>query len=162
MAAKEMNFREIEPELMKPEALTDYIVKTHHKYLKKALPETHALFLIILKVHGPNHPELFEVFKLFGRLKTDMEQLMIREEMMLFPAIEDGDKAAAGALAAGIIKEHTGVVGLLKKIRAASHNYALPSDACESYTKLYKTIPEIEEDVRQQFQIEKDFLKREL
>ena len=143
---------------MKPEALTAHIVSTHHKYLKKVLPEIYALFMTVLRVHGANHPELYEVFRLFGTLKTELDQHLIREEMLLFPAIEDGEKAKAAGLSAGIRDEHESFARLLGKIRKANHDYALPSDACESYTGLYKTIQEIEADIHQHIHLENDIL----
>jgi len=151
--AEKPNFTE-----MKPGELTDYIISTHHAYLKKTLPETYSLFMKVLRVHGEHHPELYEVFSLFGELKTDLDQHLIKEEMLLFPAIEDGDKTKAAGLIARIKDEHTGLEKLFGRIKAASHNYSLPPDACQSYTGLYKTIKEMEDDIHQLLHLENDIL----
>jgi len=151
--SKEINFLD-----MKPEALAEYIVTTHHDHLRKALPETYTLFLKILRVHGPNHFELYDVFKLFGAMKTELDQHLIKEEVILFPEIADRNSKKITRLAPKIMDEHEKVGELLEKIRTINHDYALPSDACMSYTNLYKTMQEIEDDIHQHIHLENNIL----
>lgn len=147
---------------MAPAALAEYIVAAHHAYLKRILPETYALFLKVLRVHGANHPELYEVFKLFGALKTDLDQHLIREEEILFPKLADRGGAELDSLAAEILEEHENVGALLDKIRATNRDYALPPDVCRSYTNLYQTMREIEDDIHQHIHLENNILLKGL
>ena len=141
-----------------PEALADYIVTTHHEYLKKVLPETYDLFLKILGVHGVNHPELYEVFKLFGTMKMDLDQHLIREEIILFPEIADRGSKKVIKTTKEILDEHEDVAELLEKIRAVNHDYALPLDACMSFKALYQSMQEIETDLHQHIHLENNIL----
>jgi len=143
---------------MKPEALAEYIVTTHHDYLRKTLPETYTLFLKVLRVHGVHHAELYDVFKLFAALKTELDQHLVMEESLLFPEIADRGSKKVLSLAARAADEHENAGGLLEKIRAINHDYALPSDACMSYTNLYKTMREIEDDIHQHIHLENNIL----
>ncbi|NLE68534.1 MAG: DUF542 domain-containing protein, partial [Lentisphaerae bacterium] len=70
---------------MSPEVLSAYIEDTHHDYLRRALPRIEQLLAKVLRAHGANHRELFEVSGLFGRLKSDLEQHLVKEEVLLFP-----------------------------------------------------------------------------
>ncbi|PKM48110.1 MAG: iron-sulfur cluster repair di-iron protein, partial [Firmicutes bacterium HGW-Firmicutes-6] len=65
--------------------LIDRIIKEHHTYLKAELPIISDLMFKILMVHGDRHPELFEIHKLFGGLKTELEGHLVKEEVQLFP-----------------------------------------------------------------------------
>lgn len=40
-----------------------------------------------MRVHGKNHRELYKIYQLFGKLKTDLEQHMLKEENLLFPIL---------------------------------------------------------------------------
>ena len=150
---REINFQD-----MKPASLADYIVVTHHEYLRKALPETYALFLKVLRVHGAHHPELYPAFKLFGNLKTELEQHLIREETILFPEIAELNEEKVQKLAKEIKEEHESAGELLDQLQAVTNNYALPSDACASFTNLYASLKEIEDDIHQHIHLENNIL----
>jgi len=150
---REVNFLD-----MTPDALAEYIVTTHHEYLRKALPETYDLFLKVLRVHGVNHPELYEVFKQFGAMKIDLDPHLIREEVVLFPEISDRGSKKVIKLAKELHEEHENVAVLMEKIREINHNYTLPSDACMSFKGLYQSMQEIEEDIHQHIHLENNIL----
>lgn len=81
---KRENFRE-----MKSGELIGYIVAAHHAYLQKALPEIGELTAKIMRAHGPNHPELFRVHKLFSSLRAELEFRHIHlENNILFKRYE--------------------------------------------------------------------------
>jgi regulator of cell morphogenesis and NO signaling len=145
---------------MAPEDLTRHIEATHHEYLRHALPEVDELFLKVLKAHGVNHPELFEVYKLFGRLKAELNQHLIKEEALLFPALTRGDEAYA--LAAEIMAEHEGAGALLEAMRSVSSDYAVPADACMTYRRVYALLPELEADLHQHIHLENNILMKDL
>lgn len=51
---------------MSPPVLSAYIEDTHHDYLRRVLPEIGQLMLAVIRAHGKNHHELFEVYRLLG------------------------------------------------------------------------------------------------
>jgi len=58
--------------------LIDYIINTHHVFLRKTLPRLSELTTKILRVHGYS-------------LKAELEQHLIKEEEILFPVIREYD-----------------------------------------------------------------------
>lgn len=150
-------------ESMSPVVLSTYIEDTHHGYLRKALPETAELLATILRVHGKNHPELFEAYKLFGQLKTDLEQHLLKEETMLFPDFEDAsaNEKAIAELTKTIISEHEAAGDLLVKLREATEDYTLPEDACGTFARTYEMLEEIESDLHQHIHLENNILLKE-
>jgi regulator of cell morphogenesis and NO signaling len=148
---------------MSVEALTDYIEDTHHSYLREALPDIADLLSTILRVHGMNHKELFEVYKIFGTLKTDLEQHLLKEEAMLFPTMEEGTgkEAEIKELATEIIREHEGAGALLERLRAITKDYQVPADACGTFAKTYAMLEELEKDLHQHIHLENNILLKE-
>ena len=145
---------------MSPSVLSAYIEDKHHDYLRLVLPEISRLMLSVIRAHGKNHRELFEVYRLFGRLKTDLEQHLVKEETMLFPALaQDGaPNQAIGNLAAEIIDEHEAAGELLAELHKVTGNFAIPPGACQSYRKVYALLPELENDLHQHIHLENNIL----
>jgi regulator of cell morphogenesis and NO signaling len=148
---------------MSVEALTDYIEDTHHSYTREALVDIADLLSTILRVHGKNHKELFEVYKIFGTLKSDLEQHLLKEEAMLFPTMEEGvgKEAEIKELATEIIREHEGAGALLERLRAITKDYQVPADACGTYAKTYAMLEELEKDLHQHIHLENNILLKE-
>jgi len=154
------NFRE-----MKSSELIDYIVNTHHAYLRRALPETGELISKVLRAHGANHQELFNVHKLFNALRTELEQHLIKEEELLFPLISKNDLTPSKELQSQIFKvlkesedEHEGAGDILKELRKITEGYSVPDDGCKSYILAYSMLQEIEGDLFEHIHLENNIL----
>ena len=120
------------------------------------------LFTKVLGVHGAQHPELFQVFKMFGKLKTDLEQHLIKEETMLFPRITELNKAAdLSKLAEEIKEEHETAGDLMEDIRKVNDDYTLPGDACASFKKLYSDLQAAEDDIHEHIHLENNILLKD-
>jgi regulator of cell morphogenesis and NO signaling len=138
---------------LEPPALADDILATHHAYLHEELPLLDALAAKVVSVHGERHPELHDVQRLFVAVRDDLEPHLAKEERVLFPAIH---AIAAGRrdFPFGSIEnpirmmdvEHDRAGELLAELRAATHEYAVPDDACASYRSLYERLAELEHD----------------
>lgn len=148
---------------MAPTSLSTYIEDTHHGYLRRVLPEVAELLNTILRVHGRTHTELFEVYRLFGTLKADLEQHLLKEETMLFPifADEDNNKEEIAKITVDIIGEHEAAGEILEKLREVTNNYQLPEDACATYARAYDMLIEIEKDLHQHIHLENNILLKE-
>jgi regulator of cell morphogenesis and NO signaling len=144
--------------------LSAYIEDTHHDYLRRVLPEISLLMLAVIRAHGKNHRELFEVYRLFGQLKTDLEQHLVKEETMLFPALAQNGtlNQAISDLAAEIIGEHEAAGELLAELHEITDDFAVPPDACQSYKKVYNLLPELENDLHQHIHLENNILLKDL
>ncbi len=145
---------------MSPAVLTAYIEDTHHSYLRRALPEAAALLQTVLKVHGKNHQELFTIYRLFGQLKTDLEQHLVKEETMLFPELGNvgADKAEIIRVTAELVSEHEAAGKILQELRELTNNYTIPEGGCGTYEKAYRLLEEIEADIHQHIHLESNIL----
>jgi regulator of cell morphogenesis and NO signaling len=54
--------------------------------------------------------------------------------------------------------EHDAVGDLLRELREATHDYALPEDACMSYRALYSALQDMEKDLHQHIHLESNVL----
>ncbi|MBV1757032.1 MAG: iron-sulfur cluster repair di-iron protein [Dethiosulfatibacter sp.] len=144
---------------MKSAELSLYIENTHHTYLKETLPVISDLLNQILKVHGKNHNELYDIHKNFGLLKTDLDQHLIKEETILFPLLREGtNKAEISRYINEILQEHEVVGDALRKIRKASNKYTVPEDGCDTYRQTYKMLEELQNDLHQHVHLENNIL----
>jgi len=151
--------------------LADYIVNTHHTYVRKHLPDIRAYADKVNKVHGKAHPELNKVHQLVEVINTDFMAHMPKEEDVLFPYIKHlvtakNNPSAFKKAAFGTVKspinmmelEHETVGNALEEIRKITNNYMLPSDACASYTLLFRMLDEFEEDTHLHIHLENNIL----
>ena len=162
--ANQVDFRK-----MSPGELIDYIVNTHHVFVKRVLPELSELTTKILRVHGPNHSDLFKVHKLFHNLKTELEQHLIKEEEILFPMIKEYDEKPSNELFSRINTvmketedEHETAGGVLKELRKVTQEYNVPEDGCSTYCKTFEKLQELEADLFQHIHLENNILFRQL
>ena len=149
--------------------LIDYIINKHHVFLKKTLPEISELATTILRVHGPNHTDLFQVHKLFHMLKTDLDQHLIKEEGILFPMIKEYALAPSDAnlakIRAQVVEtedEHVAAGGVLKDLRNLTQDYQVPADGCTTYRKTFKKLQEFESDLFQHIHLENNILFKQI
>ncbi len=147
---------------MSTAALSAYIEDIHHSYLRIALPEIAGILNTVLRVHGKNHRELYDLYSLFGRLRGELEQHLLKEETLLFPAFlnEDENHGELASLAAIIIKEHEAAGELLMQMRRITKDYTLPPDACGSYHKVFDMLMHMESDLHQHIHFENNILLR--
>ena len=140
--------------------LADYVVNTHHNYVRKYLPEITAYSNKVAKVHGAHHPELHSINTLVDRVNEELSAHMVDEENILFPRVKEIVNAQKNNLPYSITereslekmieeteKEHDSVGRAMEEIRSLSQNYAIPEDACTSYKLLFKMLEEFESDL---------------
>ncbi|MDD3723700.1 MAG: iron-sulfur cluster repair di-iron protein [Lutibacter sp.] len=151
--------------------LVDYIVNTHHRYIRKQLPDITTYANKVLEVHGNKHPELIEINQRVKAVNSKLIDHLGREEKTLFPYIKELARAdkntqlpqathfnAIQDVVGNHENEHEGVGENLNTIRKLASNYALPEDACASYTLLYRMLDEFEEDIQLHIHLENNIL----
>ncbi|MBL0308285.1 MAG: iron-sulfur cluster repair di-iron protein [Bacteroidetes bacterium] len=154
-----------------PDFLADYIVNTHHSYVKKNLPDIRGYADKVARVHGGRHPELLPINKLVEDIYEEFSGHMMKEEQVLFPLIKQMVKAietnqplttsGIGSVDSPIRmmeSEHELVGNYMAEIRTLSDNYTLPEDACASYSLLFRMLEEFEEDLHIHIHLENNIL----
>ncbi len=154
-----------------PEFLVDYITNAHHSYVRKTLPELAGYSVKVAAVHGQQHPELAAIKELLAEINDELNAHLLKEEKVLFPYIKElataGENAQVPQAAQlGTVQnpinlmemEHELVGKNLDEIRRLSRNYALPQDACASYTLFYKMLDEFENDLHLHIHLENNIL----
>lgn len=146
--------------------LIEYIVNKHHAFLQKKLPEISELVTKILRVHGNNHGEILQkVHRLFHSLKMELEQHLIKEEEVLFPAIKEyeanpdkGKLKKTFSVINEVEDEHEGAGDILKEMRKITFDYNVPDDGCRTYELTFKLLEELEKDLFQHIHLENNIL----
>lgn len=151
--------------------LTDYIINTHHHYVKETTPFIMELANKVAKVHCDQHPETLRVAQLFSQVGADLMLHMSKEERILFPFIKElatvqhqGGSiptSAFGKVSNPIQmmeSEHEQAGEALQTIREITNNFTMPADACNSYTTLYKMLYEYEIDLHRHVHLENNVL----
>jgi regulator of cell morphogenesis and NO signaling len=151
--------------------LADYIEKTHHRYVEEKTQTLLPFLNKLCKVHGANHPELFEINELFMGCAGELAQHMKKEELMLFPFIKKMAKAALseeqiakpqfGTVQnpiAMMMAEHETEGDRFVKIAALTNNYTPPADACNTFRVTYAMLADFEQDLHKHIHLENNIL----
>jgi regulator of cell morphogenesis and NO signaling len=151
--------------------LCDYIVQTHHAYVKNEMPQIYAYLQKVSSKHGETHPELYKISQTFSAVKEEMEGHMKKEETILFPRIKELQKLAdneAAQLQMSIAylqspitlmeQEHDHAGNLLNDIRIFSNGYTPPQDACTTYRLSFAALKAFELDLHQHVHLENNVL----
>lgn len=151
--------------------LCDYIVNTHHSFVKKELPQIYFYLQKVAAKHGERHPELYKIFELFARVKEEMESHMQKEELVLFPRIKELEKFISlqpASLKLNIAylqspitvmeQEHDFAGSTMEEIRNLTGNYTPPADACTTYRLSFESLKAFEEDLHRHVHLENNIL----
>jgi len=151
--------------------LSDYIINTHHRYVRDNITFILEIAQKVARVHGDRHPELVRVAQLFERIGNDLTLHMVKEEKILFPFIKELAQVynSGGMLPSAnfgkisvpiqvMDSEHEQVGGDFETIREITRNYTLPVDACSSYTILFKKLEEYENNLHRHVHLESNIL----
>ncbi|MFN8117887.1 MAG: iron-sulfur cluster repair di-iron protein [Bacteroidia bacterium] len=182
---KQINIKDVESELEKLDYtsasisqnynewsldfLVDFIINTHHKYVKSSLPLLMEYTAKVAKVHGKEHLEVVTIYDLFKEASEELNSHMMKEETILFPYIKqlvNEKKSVNEGCSFGTVKnpirmmehEHDVVGNIFKTIRELSNDYTPPEDACTTYKLSYKKLEEFENDLHQHIHLENNIL----
>ncbi len=150
------------------EFLADYIVNTHHSYVRKSIPDLRSYSNKVAKVHGGSHPELELINQYVQEVCDEMSGHMVSEETIVFPYVKQVASRSNGKSFGEFetIKtpidemeaEHDFVGRRMEEIRRLSKNYTLPADSCASYSFLYNKLQEFESDLFTHIHLENNIL----
>jgi len=153
------------------DVLTDYIEKTHHRYVEEKSTIILTFLNKLKKVHGEKHPELFEINNLFKTSIAELTQHMKKEELLLFPYIKKMvqtsltntaiNKATFGNIENPINMmkhEHENEGERFEKISQLTNDYKPPADACNTYKVTFAMLNEFQEDLHKHIHLENNIL----
>lgn len=150
--------------------LADYIEKKHHRYVEARIKDITPFLQKVVRVHGKQHPELYEIDSLFQSSARELQSHMKKEEMVLFPYIRkmvdikntaDTITPPFGTVMNPIktmMHEHEGEGERFRKIAALTNNYMPPEDACNTYRITYSLLQEFENDLHVHIHLENNIL----
>jgi regulator of cell morphogenesis and NO signaling len=151
--------------------LADYIVNTHHVYLKENDDQIAAYARKIAAVHGAHHPEVIRIAAIFDKIAADMVGHLKEEEELFFPAIKRVETAIiAGATPDAqdretirtsllrLHREHEEIGDAVHEIRHLSKEYAIPDDVCNTFIVTYQKLKEFEADLHKHVHLENNIL----
>lgn len=143
------------------EGAIKHIMENYHKKLSNQLKDLSKLTTTIMKVHGSDHEELFEVHRLFHMLQINMVQHTIRQETRIFPVV----KRYSIRLIDEILDKAIGEINyyrskedntkeILKDLERVTDNYTPPQDGCMTYDRTYELLKELHEDIMSHLELE--------
>lgn len=151
--------------------LIDYILKIHHRGIRRNGASIRVLLDKVVKVHGENHPELYEIRSLFAQAMLALESHLVKEEQVLFPYLYDQidnllNNRPWSAFHCGSVEspiavmedEHSAEGERFHKIIALTHHFTVPSDACESYKLLYSKLHDFAHALFEHIHLENNIL----
>ena len=162
---------DFEPEKLGISELVSYILDKHHEFTRTEMLHLGGLMEKVVWKHGDKHPELHELKENFQLLTSDLISHMRKEEMVLFPYIQDITRASSrgltpllppfGTVANPVHRmqyEHDEAGNILKKMRELTKDYALPDGSCPTFTALYVGLDALEKDLHQHIHLENNVL----
>lgn len=151
--------------------LADYIVNTHHVYLKENDDQIAAYAHKIATVHGAHHPEVIRIAAIFTKIATDMVGHLKEEEEVFFPALkradaartagatpEESDRETIRASLPRLEREHEEIGDAIHEIRRLAKGYAIPDDVCNTFMLTYRKLNEFEDDLHKHVHLENNIL----
>lgn len=154
-----------------PSFLIDYIINTHHQFVRMKIDEIKPFAGKVSRVYGERQPETKEIYELFCVLADEMQEHLESEEQTVFPmirAIAEQYQSGNGISSelsdeykrqnALMEDEHETAGSIMKQIRKLSNDFTPPDDACTTYRILYKNLQAFEEDLHKHVHLENNIL----
>lgn len=151
--------------------LIDYIIRTHHNYVRETIPLLTRLWDKIEEVHGERHPEILDVNAHFKESAGQLTMHMQKEEIVLFPLIKQllqlkqenrsitvGNGASVNHPIAAMVQEHENEGARFELISKLTNNYQVPADACNTLRAAYETLQAFEKDLHRHIHLENNIL----
>lgn len=153
-------------------ALIDHIVRTHHEYLKSELPRLSEMLARVISKHNSKYGRTPErLGEIFEGLYAELESHLKKEEMVLFPMVEQMEAAARAGVSVPashcgsvnnpirvMVHEHDSAGAALAAMREVTGNYAVPEDACNTFRALLHDLQVLEADLHQHIHLENNVL----
>lgn len=143
--------------------LMDHIVQTHHAFMHAELPRISQMVEKVGYAHGAAHgPMLAALAEVFKNLRAEIEEHLVKEEDVTFPAIRQLLAGRMDERVERIVREleheHEVAGAALARLREITRDYALPEDACATFAGLFTALQNLERDLHQHIHLENNIL----
>lgn len=136
--------------------LIQYIIHTHHDFIREEMPRLHALCERMIVTRKLQSPELIDLSRKLRRLSGDLTFHISHTENKVFPyieALERGSRAGAPiaplfaipaeSLIEEVIVGHAPVGEMLRQIEIDTGGFTPREDACPDIIVLYEGLKEL-------------------
>lgn len=151
--------------------LLDYVLKVHHRNIRKNGPRLLELIGKVRSAHAGNHPELAELYLSVEASLSDLEQHLQKEEQVLFPylyalfeASEQGrnlEPMHCGTVANPIRvmrQEHEHEGERYQHIIRLTDHFKLPADGCATYRLMLEELETFVDGLFEHIHIENNLI----
>lgn len=132
------------------EEMINSITDEHHVKEREMLFEIDKILNKILKVHFKNHgEELLKLHKMFGELKTELEEHFVKEEMITFPLMIENKNPSEDTIKKieELESDHEKAGDIIKKMISLTDSFTVPEDGCKTYEKTFKELDKLTKDI---------------
>jgi regulator of cell morphogenesis and NO signaling len=133
--------------------LISHILAKHHSFLKEELPR---LDHLLTKIVNKRYHHLAPALAIFLRLKAELDQHLLKEEMVLFPRIQRLEDVRDPIRM--MEKEHDSAGNALRQLRAATNHFEVPEGVCNTYRAVMASLEELEADLHMHIHLENNVL----
>lgn len=151
--------------------LAEHIERVHHGYVSERTPVLQQYLGKLCKVHGEQHPELFDIALEFDACAGALAAHMKKEELILFPFVTRLELAKREQSAPPVphfgtvenpvkmmMHEHDEEGERFRRIAALSNGYTPPADGCNTYRAAFALLQEFEQDLHRHIHLENNIL----
>jgi regulator of cell morphogenesis and NO signaling len=151
--------------------LAEYIVRTHHRYVKETIPMLTTHLEKVVHKHGSLHPEVQNIQRWFQEIAEELTRHMAKEELILFPYItrlvkaHQNDQNIEQPLFGSIVNpirmmesDHEKAGHTMESIRTASKDFTAPADACTTFRVTYEELHSFDADLHKHVHLENNIL----
>ncbi len=148
-------------------SLIGHILETHHRTVRRELPRLERLIVKMCEAHGSKRPEFIAVRKLVNGLTEELMGHLKKEEVVLFPYIENLESALKSGASlphscfgtvrnpiAMMVQEHEDAGGVLGEIQSRLTDRT----GCPTCLEFFRTLDAFEADLHEHIHLENNIL----
>lgn len=139
--------------------LIDFIRGRYHESHRKDLPALIEAARRVERVHGKKTSCPTGLASLLDQVAAELEQHMMKEEQVLFPAIRAGRRGGPVNMPIRVMtQEHDDHGANLKRLREVATDFAPPPEACATWRALYAGLEKLESELMEHIHLENNVL----
>lgn len=139
-------------------ALVAHILNRYHAVHREQLPELIRLARRVEQVHGDRESCPRGLADHLHAMQQELESHMRKEEMVLFPMIEQGQGRLMASPISVMRSEHDDHGDALRQLEALTQGITTPAGACTTWRALYASLRTFREDLMTHIHLENNVL----
>jgi regulator of cell morphogenesis and NO signaling len=139
--------------------LIDFILRRYHEPLRTDLPALIEAARRVERVHGTKPSCPHGLTSHLEQVTSELEQHMLKEEQVLFPAIRAGKLGSPVHMPIRVMmQEHDDHGANLRRSRAMATEFVPPAEACATWRALYAGLAKLEAELMEHIHLENNVL----